>query len=199
MTAPRQSRLRSAAALSTCEGSVRNTAQYHFRGTAKSENREIRLLRAHDSLLIGRMAANSLFEERMLRGFHSHFPDGMPGVGLLLLRTAIAVRLMIQASSWIAQSQGASTGMWAPALLAFMAGILFMAGFLTRLTGMVSAVVVVAARLCHPAWDPSLTALFPFDMVVIATAISLLGPGAFSLDARFFGRRKVVIPRAANS
>jgi uncharacterized membrane protein YphA (DoxX/SURF4 family) len=149
--------------------------------------------------LIGRFAANSLFEERLLRGFHSNFPDGMPGAGLLLLRTAIAVRLMIQASGWIAQSRDTSTGMWAPALLAFMAGILFMVGFLTRLTGIVSAIAVVAVRLWHPAWDLSLTTQFTFNAIVIATAISLLGPGAFSLDARFFGRRKVIIPRVANS
>jgi hypothetical protein len=29
---------------------------------------------------------------------------------------------------------------------------------------------------------------------VIAVALCLLGPGAFSLDARWFGRREVVIP-----
>jgi hypothetical protein len=31
-------------------------------------------------------------------------------------------------------------------------------------------------------------------MVVDATAIALLGPGAFSLDARLFGRREILIP-----
>jgi hypothetical protein len=28
-------------------------------------------------------------------------------------------------------------------------------------------------------------------------AITLLGPGAFSLDARLFGRREIIIPEAA--
>lgn len=51
----------------------------------------------------------------------------------------------------------------------------------------------------HPAWDHSITSLLSFNLMAIAIAICLLGPGAFSLDARFFGRRKVIIPRLANS
>jgi len=31
--------------------------------------------------------------------------------------------------------------------------------------------------------------------VILAAAIALLGPGAFSLDARLFGRREIVIPK----
>ena len=34
-------------------------------------------------------------------------------------------------------------------------------------------------------------------MVVMAVAVLLLGPGAYSLEARLFGRREVVIPRAS--
>ncbi|HET6975926.1 MAG TPA: hypothetical protein VFI24_06370 [Pyrinomonadaceae bacterium] len=32
------------------------------------------------------------------------------------------------------------------------------------------------------------------DTVVLSTAIALLGPGAFSIDARMFGRREIFIP-----
>ncbi len=31
------------------------------------------------------------------------------------------------------------------------------------------------------------------DIVVLSTSIALLGPGAFSIDARMFGRREILI------
>jgi hypothetical protein len=33
------------------------------------------------------------------------------------------------------------------------------------------------------------------DVIAITTAIAFLGPGAFSLDARLFGRRVIFIPQ----
>ena len=33
-----------------------------------------------------------------------------------------------------------------------------------------------------------------FDLAAISAALALLGPGAFSLDARLFGRREIIIP-----
>src|SRR5262249_9740807 len=35
-------------------------------------------------------------------------------------------------------------------------------------------------------------------VVVIAAAVILLGPGAFSVDARLFGRREIVVPRSTH-
>jgi uncharacterized membrane protein YphA (DoxX/SURF4 family) len=32
------------------------------------------------------------------------------------------------------------------------------------------------------------------NLIVLSIAVALLGPGAFSLDARMFGRREITIP-----
>ena len=32
------------------------------------------------------------------------------------------------------------------------------------------------------------------ELIVLAVAVALLGPGAFSLDARMFGRREILLP-----
>ena len=37
-------------------------------------------------------------------------------------------------------------------------------------------------------------ALTAFNLAAISAALALLGPGAFSLDARLFGRREIIIP-----
>ena len=37
-------------------------------------------------------------------------------------------------------------------------------------------------------------ALTAFNLAAISAALVLLGPGAFSLDARLFGRREIIIP-----
>src|SRR5260370_28169728 len=44
------------------------------------------------------------------------------------------------------------------------------------------------------AHDKTVAALY---LVVISIAITLLGPGAFSLDARLFGRREIIIPEVS--
>jgi hypothetical protein len=38
------------------------------------------------------------------------------------------------------------------------------------------------------------SALAAFNLAAISAALVLLGPGSFSLDARLFGRREIIIP-----
>ena len=89
-------------------------------------------------------------------------------------------------------------GTWITGSLAVAAGILLLAGFLTpvaaALVGL-SAVGVWISMIPGPQQN-----LFPSKLPVaflaaVSGAIVLLGPGAFSLDARLFGLREIIIPR----
>jgi uncharacterized membrane protein YphA (DoxX/SURF4 family) len=97
------------------------------------------------------------------------------------------------------EPQGLKLGVWLPALLAFGIGTLFVLGFLTQLMAGISALAGAATYVWHPAWAFSFLSLTSFEAIGMALAIALLGPGAISLDACFFGRRKIVIPRVARS
>jgi hypothetical protein len=134
-----------------------------------------------------------------LRQLYSTFPGSLPGAGLLLLRITIGVGLLIHAFSWLIEPQTAKNGMWAPGLLALVIGISFLLGFLTPLAGSISALASITIRLLHPEWSASMTGLLGVSPLVMVIAITLLGPGAFSLDAYFFGRRKIIVPRVTHS
>ena len=134
-----------------------------------------------------------------MRRWYSTFPGGLPGAGLLLLRITIGGGLLIHVFSWLIEPQTSKDGIWAPSLLALVIGISFILGFLTPLVGSVSALAGIAIRWLHPEWSASMTGLLGLSPLAIVIAITLLGPGAFSLDAYFFGRRKIIVPRVTNT
>ena len=70
-------------------------------------------------------------------------------------------------------------------------------GFLTPLAGLVvglSFLGIVLSWFPAPLWGVHDAKPIAIGMIVTAAAIALLGPGAFSLDGRLFGRREIVIP-----
>ena len=69
--------------------------------------------------------------------------------------------------------------------------ILLSAGLL--LVGFITPVVAVVVGLFDLAL--ALSIQDGVELLVLTAVIALLGPGAFSIDARLFGRREVFIPR----
>ncbi len=127
------------------------------------------------------------------------FPRGLPGIGLLVLRLVIGAKLVIEASSCTLDPQALKLGVRLLSLFALGVGTSFVLGFLTQLVAGVSVLAGAAVYLWHPAWVSSFLNLPSLDTIGLALAIALLGPGAISLDAYFFGRRKIVIPRVTRS
>jgi uncharacterized membrane protein YphA (DoxX/SURF4 family) len=62
------------------------------------------------------------------------------------------------------------------------------------LVGLMTPVMAIVVILGAGALALSRLFEFPVGLIVLALAVALLGPGAFSLDARMFGRREILLP-----
>ena len=140
-------------------------------------------------------------EGEVLRKLFSTFPTEWPGVGLLLIRAAVALSLFIQG---MAQVQSPTRGLteWCLAALSFSAGAFLLVGFMTPL---VAVIVVLGGtssalvRMPVPGHDLFDSYVAIVNLITLSIAIALLGPGAYSLDARMFGRREIIIPSNSRS
>lgn len=117
----------------------------------------------------------------------SMFPQGAPGVALLLLRLSVAAILLLD----VAKCSRVSSILLLCAVVLLMSVSLSI-GFLTPYISVV-ACVAAFANLLIGFNSGNLIYIVP---MIDAAVLTLLGPGAYSLDARLFGRRvTVVTPR----
>jgi hypothetical protein len=113
-------------------------------------------------------------------------------MALLVLRAALGIALFVQGAKCV----GADPGVWC-GITVLLGGGLLTIGFLTPvavvLVGLGAALVELSwLPFCTPnLFDTRLSILLAAAMLV---AVLLLGPGAFSVDARLFGRREIIIP-----
>ena len=87
--------------------------------------------------------------------------------------------------------------MLALASVAFIGGAFMFAGLMTPIVAAFAALAGVAIMFSWiplPEQDLFSSNLAIINLIALAIAISLLGPGAFSLDAHMFGRREITIP-----
>ncbi|MDB6008578.1 MAG: hypothetical protein JWL65_828 [Gammaproteobacteria bacterium] len=116
----------------------------------------------------------------------STFPWGAPGIALILLRVSIA------ASTLLVVSTGPHRGLWMLALSIPLSALLCL-GFLTPL----AALLTIPLDLFDTTSLRLTLGSLPI-LICQAIALSMLGPGSYSIDARVYGRRIVVIPRKRN-
>jgi hypothetical protein len=117
----------------------------------------------------------------MMQRLFSMFPTGTAGIALVLLRLSVAAMLLIGFPRVISSQ-------WAFAGLVVLAA-LFLLGALTPILCILCCCIEIAALFSLKGID-GLHMLFT---VVDTAALGLLGPGGYSLDARMFGRRRVIL------
>lgn len=128
------------------------------------------------------------------------FPAGWPGIGLSVLRAAVGVSLLAQGAAYLADWHDLRWSACAVGLLEIVCAVALLIGYLTPFAAVLAGLVSLGSGL---SWfqDPSPnlfdTRLATALATSIAFAVVCLGPGAFSIDARLFGRREIIIPDAS--
>jgi uncharacterized membrane protein YphA (DoxX/SURF4 family) len=119
-----------------------------------------------------------------MQRLYSTFPNGVPGGGLLLLRFAGGLPLILHGA---AVFQGTPEGTAAAvSLIGVVAGGFLIAGLWTPYAGVLLTLVEV--------WLGVRSGTLADTHLVRATlglSLAALGPGAWSIDARLFGRKRI--------
>ena len=129
-----------------------------------------------------------------LQRLFSTFPNSWPGIGLLLLRACLGVALIYFGIAGLAGKPRDLLTL-APYLIADIGGLFLLAGLWTPVMGTVAALdeVWIALSLYSQQLEDAWLNIF---LAVLAVSVAMLGPGAWSIDARLFGRKRFDIDRS---
>lgn len=134
-----------------------------------------------------------------LQRLYSTFPGGRPGIGLLLLRAMVGLTATAEGIFYLSGPSSSSSTNWLLGAVLITSGGALVAGFVTPYAALLVGLCFLGTVL---SWFPAPSSglhdarQVAFGMMITAAALALLGPGAFSLDGRLFGRREIVIPPA---
>jgi putative oxidoreductase len=126
--------------------------------------------------------------EVALQRLFSTFADGWPGLGLLLQRLLTGTILLYCGITHLGKaSQFVPI---TPHVIGAGAGILLLVGLWTPVGGVLTTIVelwIVLLRVGDP--------LVPLMLAILGATLAMIGPGAWSIDARLFGRKHIEPPR----
>ncbi len=115
----------------------------------------------------------------------SMFPTGFPGIALLLLRFVVAATFLNDGTAhWTLVNSP-----WALALSASIAISLCIGVFTPY-----SSILIIILGLLSSYWTSGKDSFHLAVSILNSGILALLGPGAYSVDARIFGRRLIRLP-----
>ena len=120
----------------------------------------------------------------------STFPDGWPGSGLLLLRASVSLPLIYWAVADLYRSIAGATFVLSGVLsdvVTGMAALVLLSGLWTQFTAVVIAIYEL--WIAFSAGLPTGEQWIHILLAALSASVAMLGPGAWSIDARRFGRK----------
>lgn len=123
-----------------------------------------------------------------LQRLFSTFANGLPGLGLMIQRFVTAAILVYGAITHLSLMPPAAP--IDPQLADVGMGILLLVGLWTPAVG-----ALIASRQLWIALSGASDPLTPLILATLGATLAMIGPGAWSIDARLFGRREIKPPR----
>jgi putative oxidoreductase len=122
----------------------------------------------------------------MLQRLFSMFPNGLPGAGLLLLRLVSSFVIVIDAITTAAGRPSALTV--TVQSIAILAALLLLMGLWTPIAAL--AIVVFELSMALSGTKGIENSIL---LATLGAALAALGPGALSIDAKLYGRKRIQI------
>lgn len=116
------------------------------------------------------------------------FPQGGPGLGLLLLRLATASMFALNVANRFPFSSHALS--WAVLLFTAVISVSLCFGFLTPILAAIACVVAIANMFLS---EQTIDVVY-IVRILTSASLFLLGPGAYSVDAKLFGLQVTIVP-----
>ena len=121
-----------------------------------------------------------------MQRLYSTFPNGRPGVGLLLLRVAAGGSLVVERILMILSLP--PSPQWEVNAILICVGVCVCLGLWTPVMSGLEAGAELLVVHSHPSEYQSHLLL-----AILATSLAMLGPGAWSIDAIIFGRKRITV------
>jgi uncharacterized membrane protein YphA (DoxX/SURF4 family) len=124
-----------------------------------------------------------------------NYPGHWAGLGLLLLRGTVGITVATRAWLSIASTHN-DLLVAVPAAALIVCGVALTVGVFTPVCSTLVGLGYALALLTPFEWAvlPRLDCAAAVIGLATAAGLALVGPGAFSIDARLFGRRAIFIP-----